>query len=375
MKIAIFSTPVSFGGGEKQLVILLKELQKHHIDLIVFNLARAQEFETALLQNNIKFISIGKDLGFSPRFTEYVIYFFEILPLIIFNPKFKEVFFNYDILWARGFPANAILALGKMIFKNKKCKLVYSHHAEKHYKGKILRLLNLFILKKFDIIIGVSSLVVKSLRLIFPEISEKIILIPNCIDLSQFSINVPKEKLRENLGLPRDDILGIYPARFSKSKNHLFLIKLLQEIENNNFKILLLGEGETKELFFKMIKDLGLTDRIIYRGFVRQEILIQYLFACDFCVFPSLAEGFSNAILEAMATGLPVVMFKNIWTEEYGKNVIVCEDEVEFIEKTKKLVFDPDYRKKLGIACKNDIKHLSPEEIANKYLEVFKRLV
>jgi glycosyltransferase involved in cell wall biosynthesis len=375
MKIAIFSTPVSFGGGEKQLIVLLKELQKHHIDLILFNLARAQEFETALLQNNIKFISIGKDLGFSPRFTKYVIYFFEILPSIIFNPKFKEVFFNYDILWARGFPANAILALGKMIFKNKKYKLVYSHHAEKHYKGKILRFINLFVLQKFDVIIGVSSLVVNSLKSIFPEISERIILIPNSVDFSKFSTNVTKEKLREELELPKDAILGIYPARFSKSKNHLFLVKLLQEIENNDFKVVLLGEGETKELFFKMTKDLGLLDRIVYGGFVKQEILIKYLLACDFCVFPSLAEGFSNAVLEAMAAGLSVVMFKNIWTEEYGKNVIVCEDEVEFIEKTKKLVFDPDYRKKLGIACKNDIKHLSPEEIANKYLEVFKRLV
>jgi len=374
MRICILLTPIEYGGGERQILQLVDEFIKNGTEILLINLAKSQAFEEEAAKRNIPFSRItSSGLGFSPAIFSYCLHLIKILPTIFFNRHLKEEILKSDILWARGFPANAFTAFARLIYRPK-AKLIYSHHWEKRPTHPIMRWLQLKILERFDVIVGVSSSVAKTLKQVFPELALKIIAIPNGIDTKKFKSQKSKVKIREELGLPPEAVIAVYVARFTPQKNHMFLLDVLKRIESPNFRLLLLGDGTELEPFLSRAREENLIDRIIHKGFVKPDEVPRYLAASDFCVFPSFGEGFSNAILEAMAAGLPVIMFKRIWSEEYGKNVIVAESEEEFIEAIKNLANDSNLTSELGRRCHEDVQALDIKNIANRYLSLFREI-
>ncbi|MEM7816973.1 MAG: glycosyltransferase family 4 protein, partial [Candidatus Aenigmatarchaeota archaeon] len=191
----------------------------------------------------------------------------------------------------------------------------------------------------------------------------------NGIDISPFEISKSKSDIRKELGLPLEDLLGIYLARFTSPKNHLFLIKVLKEV--NDFKIILGGDGEMRDKFLEEVKANRLEDRVIYKGYIKNNLVPLYLLASDFCIFPSKVEGFSNAILEAMVAGLTVIIFENIYSKEYGPHLLVAKSEDEFIEYVKNFVSDKNLREKLGKLNKEYVKNnLDIKVIARQLIPV-----
>jgi glycosyltransferase involved in cell wall biosynthesis len=370
--LSVILTPLEYGGGERQVLQLVDAFIKNGTEVLLINLAQSQAFEEEAARRNIPFLRITSTrLGFSPTIFSYCLHLIKILPTIFFNRHLKEEILKADILWARGFPANAFLVAAKFIYRPK-AKLIYSHHWEKRPTHPIMRWLQLKILERFDVIVGVSSSVAKTLKQVFPELAPKIIAIPNGIDIKKFKIQNSKFKIREELNLSSEAVIAVYVARFTPQKNHMFLLEVLKKVELPSFRLLLLGDGTELEAFLSKAREENLIDRIIHKGFVKPDEVSKYLAASDFCVFPSLGEGFSNAILEAMAAGLPVIMFKRIWSEEYGKNVIVAETEEEFIEAVKKLINDSNLASELGRRCHEDVQALDIKNIANRYLSLFR---
>lgn len=368
-KVIIFHTPVRFGGGERQLVLLGKEFSLNNLDFIVINLAKSEEFEDALKRNNIQFFTItNKSLGDSPSKKDYLKLLL-ILLLQIFNKKLKNFWYSAQSIWARDFPANFFVYFLIKIYGKKNKNLICSRHSYKNLEKGIFKKIYQNVLNTFDIIIGVSDYVSNSLKTTFPEIKDKIISIPNGIDISPFEISKSKSDIRKELGLPLEDLLGIYLARFTSPKNHLFLIKVLKEV--NDFKIILGGDGEMRDKFLEEVKANRLEDRVIYKGYIKNNLVTLYLLASDFCIFPSKGEGFSNAILEAMVAGLPVVIFENIYSKEYGPHLLVAKSEDEFIEYVKNVVSDKNLREKLGKLNKEYVKNnLDIKIIARQLIQI-----
>jgi glycosyltransferase involved in cell wall biosynthesis len=368
-KLIIFHTPVRYGGGERQLILLAKEFRKQNLDFVIINLAKSDEFEKELKKEEINFFTItNKSLGDSTSKKQYLFHFLSLLTKI-FNKNLKNFWDNAKIIWARDFPANFFVYVLLKIFGKNNKKLIYSRHSYKKPEQGIFKVIYSKVLNRFDKLIGVSAMVSESLKNTFPTLQDKIITIPNGIDLTPFEINETKEKLRFKLNLPLNQTLAIYISRFTLLKNHIFLIDVANKI--NNFLIVLIGEGETKEEILKKIKEEKLEDRFLLLGYVKNDLVPLCLKASDLCIFPSKIEGFSNAILEAMASGLPVVIFKDIYSQEYGENILVANNEDEFINYTKKLVEDEKFRKELGEKLKQDALKLDIKNIAEKYLEIF----
>ena len=139
--------------------------------------------------------------------------------------------------------------------------------------------------------------------------SEKIVIIHYGIDLSLFKSRngfLDKRK-RSELGLPDHKIVIGTVARLEIQKGHRYLIAAAPEIINkfSNVVFVFAGDGTLRQELETQVNALGLQENFRFLGF-RKDVK-ELLFAFDVFVLPSLFEGLPNVILEAMASGRPIV--------------------------------------------------------------------
>lgn len=126
------------------------------------------------------------------------------------------------------------------------------------------------------------------------------------VNSNEYQLNsLDKSKLRGKLGLKDDDIVLITIGELINRKNHETSIKSIYKSKNNKIKLLICGEGSQKDELIKLVKELGLEDRIYFLGF-RTDIK-ELLNISDIFIFPSYQEGLPRAMMEAMSSGLPCI--------------------------------------------------------------------
>ena len=108
----------------------------------------------------------------------------------------------------------------------------------------------------------------------------------------------------------------------SDVKGHPILIAAASEIVKSHPEVqfLLVGDGPRRRDYEAIVEESGLKENLLFLG--RRNDVPQILASCDVAVLPSLAEGLPNAVLEYLATGLPVV------ATALGGNLEVVEDGV-----------------------------------------------
>lgn len=141
--------------------------------------------------------------------------------------------------------------------------------------------------------------------------------IHNSVDFQKFEYNskTRKEK-RKELGIKENELVVANVGRFSKQKNHRFLIDIFNEIQkkNGNAKLVLVGIGELESEIKKKVQELKLDDKVIFTGF-RNDVSELYQ-SFDVFLMPSLHEGLPVVGVEAQASGLPCFMSKGVITDE-----------------------------------------------------------
>jgi len=111
---------------------------------------------------------------------------------------------------------------------------------------------------------------------------------------------------RSDLGIPESAKIIIHVGEFIKRKNHKTLLKAFARLTNKSDKYLLLcGKGELQKDLEKLSEELGVKDRVIFAGYRRD--VIELLKSSDCFAFPSFQEGLPVSMMEAMASGVPVV--------------------------------------------------------------------
>jgi glycosyltransferase involved in cell wall biosynthesis len=138
---------------------------------------------------------------------------------------------------------------------------------------------------------------------------DRMIALPNAVDLTRFSLpdGFDRARKRRELGADDDTVLVCTVARLDPSKGHRFLLEaaaLLAE-RHPTARYLLAGVGREHERLVAQAGRLGIAGSVALLG-VRDDIP-ELLAACDLFVLPSSNEGLSQAMLEAMALGVPVV--------------------------------------------------------------------
>jgi len=165
-----------------------------------------------------------------------------------------------------------------------------------------------------------------------------------------------------------------------KGQQHLLraFALLRSRVKDHDIRLTLVGTGDNEATLRQMSHDLGIADGVVFRGFVSREHMPAVYHDADVFVLPSQNEGMSIALLEAMASGLPVVVTNTGGTEELvtaGDNGLIVQwgDVNNLADALERLVRQPDRRTKMGARSRARACALSWSEIARQYIEVMQR--
>jgi glycosyltransferase involved in cell wall biosynthesis len=161
--------------------------------------------------------------------------------------------------------------------------------------------------RRIDAFVAVSSDVGAAIRRAYHPRRDRLVVIPNGVDLARFGEPADRVGVRRELELPDDARLLIVVAKFLEQKGHRILLDALPPVlaDHPELHVLLAGEGPLRAHLEQQAATGGMASRIHFLGNRRD--LPRILAASDLFVLPSLWEGLPMALLEAMASRLPVV--------------------------------------------------------------------
>jgi glycosyltransferase involved in cell wall biosynthesis len=208
------------------------------------------------------------------------------------------------------------------------------------------------------------------------------VVINNSIDSKRFNPYGQYKDVRAELGIGEEQLVIVSVARFTSQKQPLKLIRAFAKVSARvpNARLLMIGDGEEKEAAIKLIRSLGIGDRVILQPF-RQDIP-EVLAGSDIYVLPSLWEAFPIALLEAMSMGKAVIGTnvdgtpEIIRDRENGLLIEIDELEGNLEAALLELSCDKDLRVRLQQnAVKSIYNRYTVENLAKKNENVYRELV
>ena len=194
--------------------------------------------------------------------------------------------------------------------------------------------------KQVSGIISVSSLLKEILqsKLKIPE--EKIKVFPNGVDLNLF-YSRNKYKMRKKYGLPLEKTIIVFIGHFENRKGPQRVLKAVKGLKN--IGIVFIGGGNIPLE----------SENILFKGILKHSLIPEMLTAGDFFVLPTLEEGSCNAIIEALACGLPVITSNGKFNEDIiDDEVAITIDPLNVVQIRNaiiKLMNDRELRNKMSL--------------------------
>lgn len=202
------------------------------------------------------------------------------------------------------------------------------------------------------------------------------------VNLNKFTVQTEMEKnrVRRQYGFDPEKFILVYAAELSNRKHQDLLIaameKLVRDIPNS--KLLLIGKGPNQERYQSLINKLQLNDHIELMGF--RDDVDKLMIIADVAVSSSLQEGLPVNVMEAMATGLPLVVSGcrgNTDLVKDGDNGFVINDGLpeQFAERILQIYSDRELRSEMKNASLAAIQKYSTENVLKDMDEIYKELL
>ncbi|MDH7578547.1 MAG: glycosyltransferase family 4 protein [Bacillota bacterium] len=210
---------------------------------------------------------------------------------------------------------------------------------------------------------------------------DKVVAIPNGIPEERVLPKKEREEVRAELGLGPEEIAILATGRLAPQKGLEYLVQavplLFSRIECP-FKVFLAGDGPLRLYLEELIKRLGVENRIIFLGF--RDDMGDLLAACDLVVLPSLREGLSIALLEAMAAGKPIItttIGSNLEVVQHGVTALLVpsKDPGALAEAITSLLRDPELMQRLGSRAREVyLERYTEERMLMDYINTYKKV-
>lgn len=205
--------------------------------------------------------------------------------------------------------------------------------------------------------------------------------IPNGVDTDLFAPG--SSDVRKRLGIPEDAFVVVFVARFQQVKNHPMLLRAFAQLKAHrpDARLLLAGSGPMEGELRELIKNLEMEKEVIFLGETPYDQIPGVYRAGDVGVISSFSESFSFATLEAMATGLPMVVTQTDWIPQLlggdeGGMVVPNDDADAFAAGLMALANDPVLRRVQGTRNRNFVvAHYRWENSARLLHELYENLL
>ena len=289
---------------------------------------------------------------------------------------------NYDIIHCHT-PVGAMLTrLAAQAARRRGSKVFYTAHGFHFYKGApainwiAYYPVERWLARKTDVLITINKEDyerAKSFK------AGKVVYVPGVgIDIKKFSKRIGnRDKKRAELGLKTDDFVLLSVGELISRKNHAIVLDALGELKKertlDNIQYIICGRGVLEEQLKDKVVSLGISDHVHFLGY-RNDIS-EICNAVDLFVFMSLQEGLPVALMEAMASGLPVICSNirgNTDLIKSGKNGELVENtHVAVSEALVKLQSNDELRKRYAQAAETTIKHFDLASVETEVRDIY----
>ena len=303
---------------------------------------------------------------------------------------------DYDVLHCHGGDSWFVLfgvLVAKILGKRILMEMVLVDADDPCAIAKSMGRLGLFLFSLSDIMVSKSTaLSEKYIESILPV--SKLRKIPYGVDTNFFrpvKSEVEKLELRKRLALPVSRKIATFVGFMDERKGVDHLVEAWRHVieKRSDATLVLIGplgkeEKQADQIFVRelqqQIRDWEIEDKVIFTGHILN--VDEYLIASDVFTFASHQEGLPNAVLEAMACGLPCLTFnipgisEDIITNGEDGIIIYDRNLQEFSEALLKLLSDEDFAAKLGARARNKIvEKFSIDVIIDQYLELYSEML
>jgi sugar transferase (PEP-CTERM/EpsH1 system associated) len=260
--------------------------------------------------------------------------------------------------------------------------VINGEHGTLYFQTWRQRFMQKLLFNRMKINLSVSAALAKEISRRYNVKSERFIPILNGVDVEKFKPNaVTRDRVRRELGISKGQVIVGSVGRLVEVKNYPSLIRAFSKVLSSfdNIKLVLTGDGPDRKALERLANDLEISKDVIFLG--RRDDVPDVMTAFDIFVLPSFREGLSNTVLEAMSSGLPVVV-----TDVGGNPEIVIEnttgylfevDDVEYLStKLLSLCKHKTELKRLSEAARNHIsENYSLNKMVDNYQAVYRKLM
>ena len=286
------------------------------------------------------------------------------------------------------FDFGAILALRRLI-KERRVDLVHSHLYHANLYGRLAawqektpsiasvhntyfrhkwhrRLINNLLAKVSFRVTAPSADVELAIRRYDRVAGEKVVRLINCIDLDRVNSNLEAEAAKHRIGVESDDMVIGTVGRMEEQKGHDILLhafaalRSLPSVSTGSLRLLIVGDGRLRQATEEKARQLGVIDACRFPGSMTR--MGDVYRAIDIFVLPSLWEGLSLAMLEAMAAGLPLVAtdvggVRDVLGDNLHGRLVPPGDAIALTNALAELLFNTQLRGELAASARQCVKN------------------
>lgn len=358
-------------GGEKQLAQLFRSFKDagfQHIFFFVYRDDICQRYFSTIPQLRTETL-LGLRSKVFPSLHKEMLFLLLLLPILQIRLLLALRRNRCRICVAHGIQGAMVSWLAAILLH--RVRFVYVHRGTKSSTGK--HPFFIFLYRPFDVVAGVSNASANSLKDLAP--GKQPLSIENGINWQAIETALSQRPPC----LQNDRITVICVGRLLPTKGQALILEAFAQVHTkvSSTELLVVGSGPDRNALQICTEHLGIVDSVHFLG---NRTDVTYLLSCsNVFVHASESEGLSNAVLEAMAVGLPsVVVAAPGVTEchiEAETAFIVSRSQAELSARILSLIADPALRVRMGQAAKARVReHYSIDANCMRYAALYRQL-
>jgi L-malate glycosyltransferase len=354
-RIAIVVLSLGVGGAENMVAQLAANIDKNKFEVFVISMHSPEGtiIEKRIAENRVNVSFLHHDTAPS------------VSALLKLYKQLNQI--KPDIVHTH---MSAFLYTLPWTFLNRK-KILHTIHNRPIYEfsQKLRSIMKALYKMNKAVPIAISDTIAKETKDVYKIKEDQIEVIYNPVDIGRYNKSSIKKKKGEN-------VTFINVARFTSVKNQSLLIDAFSKVREQikNVKLILVGDGELRKTIEKKVAQNGLSDAVEFTGNIQN--VAEKLRSADAFVLPSRYEGLPLTILEAMASGLPIIA-----TNVGGVPDIVKDNGILFkdndldglVAAMLKLAQDMKVREEMGEKSNLYVGKFDVKTIADQYQLLYER--